>query len=639
VSDSVAPSPAQQTTTAEAQRFRAMVESSPMGMHFYRLEPGGRLIFVGANPAADRLLGVDNHQFIGLTIEEAFPPLAATEVPRRYREVAESGTHWSTEQIEYRDDRIIGAFEVNAFRTAPGEMVATFLEITRRKQAEEALRQSEEKYRLVVENQNDLVLKLDPRGRILFASDAYCRAFGKAERELLGTDGMAQVLEEDRGVVAGALANLLGPPWTNYVEHRSSTVKGVRWFAWSSRSIRDATGGVVAIVGTGRDVTERRALEEQLRQAEKLQAIGQIAGGVAHDFNNQLTGILGNASLLAESLQDRPELAALAGEIREGAMRSARLTSQLLAFARKGAVQAVPIDLHQVIADVQTLLRRAIDKRIVLRAELGARLATVIGDPAQLNNALLNLALNARDAMPEGGELRFATRTVELSPSRRAALQLEPGAEPLVELSVGDTGTGMDAATRARIFEPFFTTKPQGKGVGLGLPAVYGTVKAHRGAIDLRSEPGKGTTFTVWLPAVLARAPGAPEKPAEPARRRARVLVIDDEPLVRSSAERMLRSLGHEVISAGLGAEGLALFERERARLDLVILDMVMPDLSGPEVFSRILAVDPAARVILSSGNALDGVEREVLRGRRGWALQKPYTPDDLSRVIREALG
>jgi PAS domain S-box-containing protein len=624
--------------SAEDERFRAIVESSPMGMHRYRLEADGRLIFLGANPAADRLLKIDNAQFVGRTLEEAFPPLASTEIPERYREVARTGAQWSTERVEYQDDRIVGAYEVHAFRTAPNEMVATFLEITQRKQTEEALRRSEEKYRLVVENQNDLVVKVDPRGRFRFASESFCRLFGETEARLLGSFGAHFILAEDRPAVAAELAKLGAPPWTCYVEHRAQTIAGVRWLAWSCRAIRDPQGEPRAFVGTGRDITDRRELEERLRQSEKLQAIGQIAGGVAHDFNNQLTGIMSNAHVLAEALEEQPELAAAAVEICEAARRSARLTAQLLAFARKGAVQSVPVDLHLVVGDVQALLRRSIDKRIVLKADLAASPSTVVGDPAQIHNALLNLALNARDAMPEGGELRFATRTIDLTAERQAALQLNAGSGALIELTVTDTGVGMDGAILSRIFEPFFTTKGPGKGSGLGLSAVYGTVKTHQGALDVRSAPGAGTTFTLWFPVSSATAVRPAAVEAGGAARRGRILVVDDEPMIRNSLVRMLTRLGHEVLTAGLGQEALATFEHDHGAIDLVILDMVMPDLTGPQVFARILELDPAARVVLSSGNALEGLD-DLLRGRRAWTLQKPYTQEDLSRVVGEALG
>ena len=294
--------------------------------------------------------------------------------------------------------------------------------------------------------------------------------------------------------------------------------------------------------------------------------------------------------------------------------------------------------LNALVGETESMLGRLLGEDIQLATALASDLGAVKTDSSQIEQVILNLAVNARDAMPQGGRLTIETANVEMDDAYAAEhFPALPGS--YVMLSVSDTGIGMDAAVLGRLFEPFFTTKGPGQGSGLGLSAVYGTVKSHHGALDVRSGRGEGTTFTLWFP-TSALAPVQPSAVTEgPTPRRARVLVVDDEPMVRNSLARTLQRMGHDVVTAGLGHEALATFARERDRIDLVILDMVMPDLSGPEVFSQLLAIDPAVRVVLSSGNALDGVEAEVLRGRRGWALQKPYTPGDLSRVIGEALS
>ena len=613
-----------------------------MGMHFYRLD-AGRLVFTGANPAANRILGIDHAPLVGKTLEEAFPPLAATEIPARYRAAIETGEPFHTEQVEYRDERIVGAFEVHAFRTAPGELAVTFLEITPRKRIEEALRRSEEKYRLVVENQEDLVVKLDRDFRFLFASESLCRLIGKDEAELLGTSFADLVPREELPTLAAALAEASRPPFVSRAEHRALTALGPRLLAWTGTAIRDDAGNVAAIVATGRDVTERLRMEDRLRQAEKLQGIGRLAGGVAHDFNNQLTGMLANADVLVEALASTPELRAAAEQIRAGAQRSARLTRQLLAFARKGNVMAVPVDVHEAVADVITLLRRSIDKRIAIATDLRAVPSVVIGDPTQLHNALLNLALNARDAMPDGGTLRFETRSVDLPPERRAQLHVALPAGPLVEITVADDGAGMDAETLAHVFEPFFTTKPTGQGVGLGLAAVYGTVESHGGAVTVASTPGRGTTFTLWLPLAAAEPSAAeaagPVAPHAAPARRARILIVDDEQIVRETLARLLRRDGHDVLSAAGGVEGVTLYSGAWREIDLVVLDMVMPDLGGPQVHAALTAINPAVRVVISSGYAVEGAMTEVVAGGRAWVLQKPFALEDVRRVVGEALA
>jgi PAS domain S-box-containing protein len=620
-------------------RFDCFVDASPMGIHLYRLE-GDRLAFAGANRAAERILGLSHGPLVGLAIEEAFPPLAATEVPARYREVVRTGVSWSTEQVTYQDDRIAGAFEVHAFRPAPGELVVMFLDISPRKRVEEALRRSEEKYRLVVEGQQDLVVKLDLRGNYLFASEPFCRAFGVREEELLGRPFQPLVHEEDVASAAAALAALQRPPHVAYAEQRARTTRGWRLFAWTSRAVLDEQGRLVAFVGTGRDVTEQRAMEERLRQGEKLHAIGQLAGGVAHDFNNQLTGILGNAELLLESLAGAPDLRAAAEAIRGAAERSARLTAQLLAFARKGQVQTVPVEAHQVVADVLQLLRRSLDKRIALTSDLGAVPSVVAGDPAQLHNALLNLALNARDAMPEGGTLRFSTRVAGAEALRRDGLVFEPAPGPLLELAVSDTGVGMDAETLARIFDPFFTTKPPGQGTGLGLAAVYGTLKSHRGGLAVQSAPGQGTTVTLWLPlAGVAVQPEPSPAAAGPAPGRARVLVVDDERLVRETLRRILQRAGHEVVLASRGEQAVAAFREGWRDLDAVILDVVMPDLNGPAVLARLREVSTEVPVILSSGYSPEGEIEAILEAGQVTFLQKPYQVSEVRAAVDEAMA
>ncbi|HET8540859.1 MAG TPA: PAS domain-containing protein [Anaeromyxobacter sp.] len=627
----------------DALRFQRFVESSPMGMLFYRLE-GGRLVLSGANPAANRILGVDLAPHLGKTLEEVFPALAATEIPARYRAAVETGEPFHSDLVEYRDERIAGAFEVDAFRTAPGELAVTFLEITARKRVEEALRRSEEKYRLVVENQEDLVVKLDRDLRFLFASESFCRLFGKAEGELVGTPFADLLPRDELPTLAAAFAEVARPPHVAKAEHRhrAATALGARVLAWTGRAILDEAGEVAAVVASGRDVTERRRMEDRLRQAEKLQGVGRLAGGVAHDFNNQLAAMLANADVLVEALAGAPELRAAAEQIRAAAQRSARLTRQLLAFARKGNAMTVPVDVHEAIADVITLLRRSIDKRIAISTDLRAVPSVVTGDPTQLHNALLNLALNARDAMPDGGTLRFATRSGDPPPERRAEAHapLPPG--PLVEITVADDGAGMDAETLAHVFEPFFTTKPAGEGVGLGLAAVYGTIESHGGAIAVASAPGRGTTFTIWLPPGAAEA-GAeaapPEPPHAPPARRARILVVDDERLVRETLARVLRREGHDVVLASGGVEGVTLYSGAPREIDVVILDMVMPDLGGPQVHAALCAINPAVRVVLSSGYSVEGAMTDVVAGGRAWVLQKPFALEDVRRVVGEALA
>jgi PAS domain S-box-containing protein len=364
---------------------------------------------------------------------------------------------------------------------------------------------------------------------------------------------------------------------------------------------------------------ERIELEGRLRHAEKMDAIGHLAGGVAHDFNNQLTGILGYAEMLRESLKD-PELASFAANIAQASRRSADLTRQLLAFARRGSYQLVAVDVHLLVDEVVALLERSLDKRISIRRELAQETPFVKGDPSQLQSALLNLAINARDAMPDGGELFIGTRLV---------------GEGLVRITVADTGTGMGAETLKHMFEPFFTTKEVGKGTGMGLASVYGAVQIHKGTISVESALGRGTTFEIDLPRTGPPSiPLAAAGSASVSLSNRRALVIDDEPDVREVVSGLLSRAGCEVHVCAGGEEGIAAFAERWREIDVVILDMVMPGVSGPAVFAALQRIDPRVRVLLLSGHSIDGETQALLdRGARAF-LEKPFHAATLLETV-----
>ena len=505
--------------------------------------------------------------------------------------------------------------------------------------AAQALRTNEEKYRLLVENQTDLVVKVDAAGHLLFVSPSYCRTFGKTESELLGRHYLPPVHEDDRESTARAMGAVVHPPYSTYVEQRALTVSGWRWLAWVHTAILDAAGVVGAVVGVGRDITDRRQVEDHLRQAEKLEAIGRLAGGVAHDFNNQLTAIVASTEFLASSpLAD--EVLDTVDTIREAALRSAGLTRQLLAFSRKQPSRHCSIDLAQIVEGAVALLTRSIDKRIAVISRNEGGSTKTLGDPDRLHAAVLNLALNARDAMPEGGTLTLSTRSLRLDEEDGAAVGVAPG--PYVEVCVADTGLGMSEETRSHLFEPFYTTKLPGKGSGLGLAEVYGTARAHRGAVSVTSAPGKGTTVSILLPATESASTDHPL--AQGMRFKGivghlRVLVVDDEPNVLRSVGALLRSRGCEVVECSGGREALKRLASGGDPLGLAIVDMVMPEMTGREVVAELRASFPRLPVIISSGfrgaNDLD-----ILHSEPGiFLLDKPYTREQLDQVISSALS
>ena len=403
--------------------------------------------------------------------------------------------------------------------------------------------------------------------------------------------------------------------------------------------VLNAEGGISRMVGFIIDVTGRKRSEEQERQTQKMNAIGELAGGVAHDFNNQLAAILGYADLLSRRLTDA-ELLSLANGIGAAARRSADLTQKLLAFARKGRFQRVPVDVHRVIAETATILERSLDKRISIEHRRQAEEAVIPGDPSQLQGALLNLSLNARDAMPDGGTLTFETALAGVAGRTCEFCRHEVLHGRHLRITVGDTGCGMDEETRKHLFEPFFTTKPIGKGTGMGLASVYGTVKSHGGSIRVDSAKGLGTRVTICLPLADAARPDAiPAEPGTPrSGRPLRILVVDDEEELRCMIPRMLAAGGHETVAVANGAEAVELYSKRWREIDLVILDMMMPGMSGSDTFHALKAVQPGVRVLLSSGYSIDGTAREILGEGAVGFLQKPFLVAELEGAIARVI-
>jgi len=386
-----------------------------------------------------------------------------------------------------------------------------------------------------------------------------------------------------------------------------------------------------------RDTSQRIALEEQLRQAQKMEAVGRLAGGIAHDFNNILQGILGTAEVaLAEAGRDKTPRQDLL-EIRRGAQRAAELVNQLLAFARRQLLQPADVDLNSIVDDTLGLLRRVLPENISVATVLADKPATVHADPTQMQQVILNLCLNARDSMVDGGTLTITTESVEITDSYcRTHVWARPGDYLL--LAVSDTGTGMDEETLEHIFEPFFTTKKPGKGTGLGLATVYGIVKQHDGMIAAQSEIGKGTAINVYLP--VARAAAALRRPAGGAVRGGAetILVAEDDKIIRALAKRILERHGYNVLLAADGAEAFALFRENAASVDVAFLDLIMPRMGGYEAFREMAALKPSLKVIFASGYSINVVQNSPDGYDGHTMVPKPYSPDNLLRRIREVL-
>jgi len=388
-----------------------------------------------------------------------------------------------------------------------------------------------------------------------------------------------------------------------------------------------------------RDITERKQLQQQLIQSQKMEAVGRLAGGIAHDFNNLLTAIFGYTDLLTEELPEGSQARKDVAEIRKAGERAASLTRQLLAFSRQQVLQPIVLSVNALVADVETMLRRLIGADVELRTTLAPDAGNVRADPGQLEQVILNLAVNARDAMPTGGKLTIETQNVELSEMYAEARQpVVPGA--YVMLAVSDTGVGMDAKTQARIFEPFFTTKEAGKGTGLGLATVYGIVKQSGGYIWTYSEPGHGATFKVYLPQVEAPVE-ATVRPPEPGRTLGgteTVLLAEDDELLRPLARGLLEKLGYTVLDAGTAAAALALAHAHGGPIHLLLTDVVMPGESGRQLARRLGEVRPDMRVLYTSGYSDDAIVHHGMLEPGLNYLQKPFTPATLARSVREVL-
>jgi len=405
----------------------------------------------------------------------------------------------------------------------------------------------------------------------------------------------------------------------------------------SAAPIVDVDGTIIGVVLVFQNVTDRHELESRLRHTEKVESLGVLAGGIAHDFNNLLTGILGAAELLALRTENDESTAELIDVIVQSGEQASNLTRQLLSFSRRGKVLSEPVDVHVVLQETSNILRRSIDKRVDVSIHFGAENATVMGDGAQLSSVFLNLGVNAGEAMPDGGNLRIATQVLTFDDNLGQPLGgLSPG--QYLEISFRDDGVGMSAETTRRAFEPYYTTKEHG--TGLGLSSAFGSIRDHQGAIEFSSEMGGGTDFRVYLPAttqVVTRG-RAEELPKGPPAGQGVVLLVDDEELVRSSTQKMLHVLGYECDVAEDGATGLNLFERDPDRYGLVLLDLILPDRLGSEIFKEIRSIKTHVPVVLFSGYTKDSDIDALRKAGLSGFLRKPFKIEALNQAIRSAM-
>ena len=517
------------------------------------------------------------------------------------------------------------------------------LEALERARERQALRRHERLLREIIDANPSLIFVKDWEGRFVLVNQATAEIYGTTVDGLVGkTDAdfnpnaeeVAHFLRDDREVMASGRPKFVPEePVTN--PHTKQT----RWFQTIKLPLRLPGEEAVTMLGVATEITERKLLEEQLLQSQKMEAVGQLAGGVAHDFNNILTAIVGYSDLLAAELGDNAQQREDIEEIRKAARRAAALTRQLLSFSRKQVLEPRIVDVNGVVLNLDKMLRSLMSENIELETQLAEDLDAARVDPNQLEQVIMNLAINARDAMPDGGTVTIETANATLGEDYAAKhVSVIPGV--YVMLAVTDTGCGMTEATKARIFEPFFTTKPAGRGTGLGLSTVYGIVKQSGGNIWLYSEPNKGTTFKIYLPAVDALPEDIGKAAPVEAERQGSgtVLVVEDDEQLRRLTHRALAAQGYEVLEADRGRSALDAARRHEGPIDLLVTDLVMPDTNGPKLAETLRAARPGLRVLFMSGYPDGAIVHHGMLEAGVAYLAKPFTTEAITRKVREVL-
>ncbi len=599
--------------------------------------PDARLIYV--NEAACSSLGYSKEELLSMAVHDIDPNFPAEAWPGHWKEVKERGS-FSLESLHRTKDGQVFPVEitVNYLEFGGREYNCAFArDITARKLAEQELRTSEEKYRQLVQLSNDAIYILYNR-KFELINEKFKEMFNVTLEyvispefdfmELVAPKSRAYIEERNQKMAKG---EKLSP---HYSFTALSMDKREIELEASVTYIKYKEG--TAVQGILRDVSERKNIEERLRQSQKLEAIGTLAGGIAHDFNNILMGIQGRTSLMLMQGNLPPSIIEHLNGIEKYVKSATDLTQQLLGFARGGKYEVKPIDINTLIRRTAGMFGRT-RKEIKIQEKYQEDIWTVEVDIGQVEQVFLNLFVNAWQAMPGGGVLYIQTENVELDESYTHAFQTNPGG--YVKISVTDTGVGMDEATRVRIFEPFFTTRKMGRGTGLGLATVYGILKNHGGFINVYSEKGQGTTFNIYLP-VSEKLPQEETPPMEMVRKGSgTILIVDDEEIIIEVGVPLLENLGYQVLTASSGKEALEIYQSCREQIDLVILDMIMPDIGGGETYDRLKKMDPQVKVLLSSGYSLNGQAADILsRGCNGF-IQKPFDIKQLSQKLMDILA
>ena len=627
------------------ENYRALVEDMPALV--CRFLPDGTLTFVNNsycryfNKTRDELLGANFFQFI--------PAQEREDVRKQYRSLTQKSPAINYEHQVYTPggdvhwqrwtDRALFDEKDNLY-----QYQSIGFDITESKRVEQALRISEERFREMAELMPQTVFESDIIGNLTFANRKAFDNFGYSQEDFdRGINSLDMLIPEDRRRAAENVAKIMGGEEIGLNEYTALRKDGSNFPIMVHSTIMVRDGETLGIRGCLIDITdrkkteeERRRLETQFHQAQKLETIGTLAGGMAHDFNNLMATILGNTSLLLYDIDNTHPHYEPLKNIERQIKRGAELTTQLLGYARKGKYSVKPVNLNQIVEESATAFGRT-RKEITIQCGLADDLLAVEADQGQIQQVLLNLFVNAADAMPQGGTLVLKTSNATHNDIK--SKQYHPAAGDYLCLTVSDTGIGMDEKVRQRIFDPFFSTKASGKGTGLGLASVYGIIKNHGGYIDVQSQKGQGSQFNIFLPATDKKVLEIAEPAPEIMQGSGTILIVDDEKMVLDVGARLLKKLGYTVQESNNGRNAVALYKKLQDKINLVVLDIVMPDMGGGEVYDRLKEINPKVKVLLSSGYSIDDQAREIMgRGCDGF-IQKPFSMKAMSDKLSEILS
>ena len=643
----------QEALKQSEEHYRSLFDGVPVGL--YRTTPDGNIL--DSNPTLVEMLGYpDLKTFLGRNAQDLYVNPEDRNQFKMQIETQKSSHAFEIQMLKYNGTIIWTENYSRTVRDADGGVLyyeGSLKDVTERKRTEEALRESEEKfkklykeskkaeelYRSLIHSSADAVVIYDLQGRTKYVSPVFIQIFGWTFSEVEGKQipFLPEFEKESTmAVIKGLVEN--GTSCHGYETKRYTKDGQLIDVSVSASRYEDHEGNPAGILVILRDISEREKLEAQLQHAQRMESIGTLAGGIAHDFNNLMMGIQGNISLLLYDIDSSHPQYNKLKNIEKSIENGARLTSQLLGYARKGKYEARRLGLNEIVADSAETFGRT-RKEIMINRRFESDLSEIEADGTQIEQVLFNLFINAADAMPGGGNLTL--KTINVSREDMKDKPYKPVAANYVMLQVTDTGEGMDAKTLERIFDPFFTTKGLGRGTSLGLASVYGIIKAHGGYIDVESEPGVGTTFYLYFPALDKTAIHAhiPEKGSTRVKPvKGMILLVDDEETVMDVSTDMLEKLGYRVIKAISGNKAIAAYQANSAEVDLVILDLIMPKMSGGEVYDKLKEINPEAKVLLSSGYSVDGQATEILRRGCNGFIQKPFNMEELSMKVNKIL-